>query len=174
MFGHSKALERLKPLFNAISSKAIWGCWRQKQVSQAGISNCIQQNTVGCNYLFLPEIPVSGIKVYYLHWIRIVPLHMHLFEQSTKSFVGSSFLTAKFNMIVSNLLLYYKFPNMFIHFRFVSLSLVMSYEILAFEQDGFEYIRPNLGCGGWGEVFYQKASPQDCGGGSCQNFRSKR
>ena len=32
----------------------IWGLWRQKQVSQAGISNCIPQNTVGCNYLFMP------------------------------------------------------------------------------------------------------------------------
>ena len=31
----------------------------QKQISQAGISNCIPQNTVGCNYLSLPEIPAS-------------------------------------------------------------------------------------------------------------------
>ena len=41
----------------------IWGLWRQKQVSQAGISNCIPQSTVGCNYLSLPEIPASGTKV---------------------------------------------------------------------------------------------------------------
>ena len=41
----------------------IWGHWCQKQVSQAGISNCIPQSTVGCNYLSLPEIPASGTKV---------------------------------------------------------------------------------------------------------------
>ena len=40
-----------------------WGFCLQKQVSQAGISNCIPQNTVGCNYLSLPKIPVSGDKV---------------------------------------------------------------------------------------------------------------
>ena len=39
-----------------------WRRWRQKQVSQSGISNCIPQNTVGCNYLSQPEIPVSGTK----------------------------------------------------------------------------------------------------------------
>ena len=41
----------------------IWGLWHQKQVSQAGISNCIQQYSVGCNYLSLPEIPASGDRV---------------------------------------------------------------------------------------------------------------
>ena len=41
----------------------IWGLWRQKQVSQAGISNYIPQFTVGCNYLSLPEIPASDAKV---------------------------------------------------------------------------------------------------------------
>ena len=34
----------------------MWGPWCQKQVSQAGISNCIPQNTVGCNYLSLPKV----------------------------------------------------------------------------------------------------------------------
>ena len=38
----------------------------QKQVSQAGISNCIPQYSVGGNYLFLPEKPASGNKVNYL------------------------------------------------------------------------------------------------------------
>ena len=42
---------------------SICGLWCQRQVSQAGISNCIPQYSVGCNYLFLPEIPVSGAKV---------------------------------------------------------------------------------------------------------------
>ena len=37
--------------------------WCQKHVSQAGISNCIPQYSVGCNYLFLPEIPTPGTKV---------------------------------------------------------------------------------------------------------------
>ena len=31
--------------------------YQGKQVSQAGISNCIPQRTVGCNYLSLSEIP---------------------------------------------------------------------------------------------------------------------
>ena len=30
----------------------------------AWISNCVPQNTVGCNYLALPEIPASGAKVF--------------------------------------------------------------------------------------------------------------
>ena len=34
-----------------------------KKASQARISNCIPQNTVGCNYLSMPEIPGSGSKV---------------------------------------------------------------------------------------------------------------
>ena len=38
----------------------ICGLWCQKQFSQARISNCIPQYTVGCNYLSLPEIPASG------------------------------------------------------------------------------------------------------------------
>ena len=37
----------------------IWGLWRQTQVSQAGISIYIPLNTMGCNYLSLPEIPAS-------------------------------------------------------------------------------------------------------------------
>ena len=41
----------------------ICGLWRQKQVSRAGISNCIPHDTVGCNYLSLPEIPAPGPKV---------------------------------------------------------------------------------------------------------------
>ena len=32
-------------------------------LSQAGISNCIPQYSVGCNYLSLPEIPASDAKV---------------------------------------------------------------------------------------------------------------
>ena len=43
---------------------AIWGLCCQKQVSQSWISNCIPQNTVGCNYISLLEIPASGNKVH--------------------------------------------------------------------------------------------------------------
>ena len=41
----------------------IWWFWRQKQVYQARVSNCIPQHTVICNYLSLSEIPASGTKV---------------------------------------------------------------------------------------------------------------
>ena len=44
-----------------------WGLWCQKQISQAGIGNCIPQYCVGCNYLSIPEIPASGTKVLYYH-----------------------------------------------------------------------------------------------------------
>ena len=56
----------------------IGGLWCKKQVSQAGISNCIPQFTVGCNYLFLPEIPASGAKVliYYTRYITDPSLQM--------------------------------------------------------------------------------------------------
>ena len=46
----------------------IWRFWRQKQVTLAGISNCIPQNTVGCNCLSLPEIPVCGSKAIICEW----------------------------------------------------------------------------------------------------------
>ena len=36
----------------------------QKQVSQGGIGNRIPQNTVGYNYLSIPETPASGTKVF--------------------------------------------------------------------------------------------------------------
>ena len=49
-------------LYN-VNSTDVWGLCHQKQVSQAGISNCIPQYSVGCNYLLLPEIPASGDKV---------------------------------------------------------------------------------------------------------------
>ena len=43
----------------------ILGCWCQKQVSRTGITNCIPLFFVGCNYLFMSEIPASGTKVFY-------------------------------------------------------------------------------------------------------------
>ena len=70
-FGMFRSIMR----FNAVyanpcnSNTCIVGCmrtlvlWYQKQVSQAGKSNCIPQKTEGCNYLFLPEMPASGTLV---------------------------------------------------------------------------------------------------------------
>ena len=54
--------------FNACSELGgkrwhVWGLWCQKQAFQAGISNCIPQNTAGCHHLSLPQIPASGPKV---------------------------------------------------------------------------------------------------------------
>ena len=46
----------------------IWGLWYQKQVSQACISNCIPHNTVGCNYLCMPEISAPGAKLISGKW----------------------------------------------------------------------------------------------------------
>ena len=42
--------------------------WIGAQVSQAWISNCIPQDTMGCNYISLLEIPASGNKV--LIWLH--------------------------------------------------------------------------------------------------------
>ena len=36
--------------------------WCQEQVSQAMVSNCIPKNTVGSNYLSLPDMPASDVK----------------------------------------------------------------------------------------------------------------
>ena len=62
-------IESLSNMIIFVPGTWVWsvsyGCGHccQKQVSQAGISNCIPQYSVGCNYLSLPEIPDSGTKV---------------------------------------------------------------------------------------------------------------
>ena len=58
-----------------IWSVVIWGFCCQEQVSQASINNCIPQNTVGCTYLFLPEIAATGDKV-------LICLIRHLYSSS--------------------------------------------------------------------------------------------
>ena len=80
---NSKKLIRIHFLYDeawkVFAVSAVLTIWRlccQKQVSQAGISNYIPQFTVGCNYLCLPEIPVSCNKV------PIYPLHRASFRQS--------------------------------------------------------------------------------------------
>ena len=47
----------------ALFHMVIWGLWCPRPISQARTSNCIPRNTVGCNYLSLPEIPASDTKV---------------------------------------------------------------------------------------------------------------
>ena len=49
--------------YNSAHASSIWGLWCQKQLTLAMISNCIPHYSVGCNYLSLPNIPASGIKV---------------------------------------------------------------------------------------------------------------
>ena len=51
------------PSCDALIPGYKWGLWCQKQVSQAGINNCIPQYSLGCNYSSMPEIPPSGTKV---------------------------------------------------------------------------------------------------------------
>ena len=51
----------------------VRGLWCQKQVSQAEISNCIPQFSVGCNYLSLPEIPASCTKILICAYTNQIP-----------------------------------------------------------------------------------------------------
>ena len=50
-------------MYDIYTHKYIWGLWCRKQLSQAGINNCIPQYSVGCSYLSLPETLASGTKV---------------------------------------------------------------------------------------------------------------
>ena len=48
------------------ANELIWdirGLWHQKQVYQAWLSNYIPHNTLGHNYLSMPQIPASDAKV---------------------------------------------------------------------------------------------------------------
>ena len=56
---------------SSIDNNNNWGLCDQK-VSQAGINNYIQQSTVGCNYLSLPEIPEkSALRIScYTRWLK--------------------------------------------------------------------------------------------------------
>ena len=62
-------INHMDPPWIIISQKSTkirvhnWGLWCQRQLSQAWISNCIPQYSVGCNYLSMPEITASGTKV---------------------------------------------------------------------------------------------------------------
>ena len=59
----------------------IWGWLCQKQVSHAGISNYLPQFTVGCNYLSLPEIPASDIKVLIYGWLTAALQKLHWYYE---------------------------------------------------------------------------------------------
>ena len=58
----------------------------QKQVSQAWVSNCIPQSTVGYNPLPKPEIPASGTKVPICVVIVILILFMFVFAYASMCF----------------------------------------------------------------------------------------
>ena len=50
------------------------GLWCQRQASKKGISICIPQYSVRCNYLSITEIPASGTKVLkYAYKRRLYP-----------------------------------------------------------------------------------------------------
>ena len=51
------AIDEVELYFQHMLTWDACGFGFQKQVSQAGISNCIPQYSVGCNYFSLPEIP---------------------------------------------------------------------------------------------------------------------
>ena len=60
---HNTLYNRFNLIYHSNRLYITSGLWCQKQVSQARISHCIPQHTVGCNYLFLPNIPASDTKV---------------------------------------------------------------------------------------------------------------
>ena len=75
----------------------IWWCWWQEQVSKAGISNCIPQNTVVCNYLSLPEIPSPHIQN--------IPANMHnILWCNLDEFWCHRYTTHKLVLIIHNLI----------------------------------------------------------------------
>ena len=58
-----KIIENAKIFLCFLKQIGQSGLCCQKQVSQAGVINCIPQYSVRCNYLSLTEIPASGNKV---------------------------------------------------------------------------------------------------------------
>ena len=50
-------------ILSFLSPVYVWGLWCQKHVSQAGISKCILQHSVGCNYLSMLKLPAADAKV---------------------------------------------------------------------------------------------------------------
>ena len=68
---HGLIFYQLDSKRSSIGNNNNWGLCDQK-VSQAGINNYIQQSTVGCNYLSLPEIPEkSALRIScYTRWLK--------------------------------------------------------------------------------------------------------
>ena len=81
--------------YNEQHHRYNWGLSRQKQVSQSWINDCIPQNTVGCNYLLMPEIPAYDAKVLNCvlilnpKWImdRKLSINWKIIDQNTNCFV---------------------------------------------------------------------------------------
>ena len=79
-------------IYQSASDDITWSLWHQKQISQAGISDCIPQYSVGCNYLSLPDIPASGAKGPHIavvigngtFWICNTRLHVLCNQSNTK------------------------------------------------------------------------------------------
>ena len=60
------AVDRIKP--SVYSTLIICGLWHQRHASLVEIRNCNPNNTVGCNYLSLPEIPISDTLYGRIHF----------------------------------------------------------------------------------------------------------
>ena len=82
------------PLSSGFTPVTLWVLCCPKQVSQTGISNCIPQYSVGCNYLSLPEIPASGTKVLIYLWDAITyPCWRYLLLVPKSSYIVRSVLS---------------------------------------------------------------------------------
>ena len=93
------------PLSSGITPVTLWVLCCPKQVSQTGISNCIPQYSVGCNYLSLPEIPASGTKVLIYLWDAITyPCWRYLLLVPKSSYSKISFIPLCFRCIWYRLL----------------------------------------------------------------------
>ena len=89
----------------------IRGLWCQKQVSQAEISNCIPQFSVGCNYLSMPDIPASYTKVLICAYTDQIPTKvicgikslcpLGLFQKSTTLPFFSAAICWRWSQVIS-------------------------------------------------------------------------
>ena len=81
----------------------LWGFGCQKQVSQAWISKCIPQYSVGYNYLSMPEIPASGTKILIQEYASGIPsrwlnIRVKTFDSlATQLFVEMFGITTKYH-----------------------------------------------------------------------------
>ena len=86
-----------------------WGLWCQKLVPQAGISNCIPQYSVGCDYLFLPELPSSCTKVLIYGIHTYSSMFLQLFWN--QMVLADTLLTWRLYMASGTLIWQFMIPN---------------------------------------------------------------